>query len=217
MAPYYFQQVKNATDEQLAYSAKLFSELMAGDTGVLALTGGEISLVAVMALSILRAGALAGGEFYTATNEEGEIIGFTLWMPPGQDMFSTEQQRSLGFQDFLSKMPEIGKEYFKTTYLAQFPGFVDEHLGPAGKKESWWMHMCFVRPEYQRQGVARALIELVHEKASNHLLACTSTSDENIAVYKAIGFTHRGTRIMPSPWGEWPIHLFSWETYAVLA
>lgn len=41
-----------------------------------------------MAAATIRAGALAG-EYYTATNENGEIVGYTLWMPPGQELFST--------------------------------------------------------------------------------------------------------------------------------
>lgn len=40
------------------------------------------------ALALLRAGVLAG-EYYEASNEEGELIGYTMWMPPGREMFST--------------------------------------------------------------------------------------------------------------------------------
>ena len=40
------------------------------------------------ALSILRAG-VHSGEYYEATDETGSLIGYTLWMPPGQEMFST--------------------------------------------------------------------------------------------------------------------------------
>lgn len=37
---------------------------------------------------MLKAGALAG-EYYTATDENNDLLGFTLWMPPGDDLFST--------------------------------------------------------------------------------------------------------------------------------
>ena len=40
------------------------------------------------ALAILRAG-VHSGEYYEATDETGSLIGYTLWMPPGQEMFST--------------------------------------------------------------------------------------------------------------------------------
>ena len=45
-------------------------------------------MLKLQAAAMLRAGALAG-EYYTATNEDGEIVGYTLWMPPGQELFST--------------------------------------------------------------------------------------------------------------------------------
>jgi hypothetical protein len=37
---------------------------------------------------MLRAG-IHSGEFYTATDKTGEVIGFSLWMPPGEELFST--------------------------------------------------------------------------------------------------------------------------------
>jgi len=58
------------------------------DNAAISLAGGDFSLIKLQAAAMLRAGALAG-EFYTATNENGEIIGYTLWMPPGQEIFST--------------------------------------------------------------------------------------------------------------------------------
>jgi hypothetical protein len=55
----------------------------------LSLSGGEAALIPEMARAILKAGIFAAGEYYTATNDKGEIVGFTMWMPPGQEMFST--------------------------------------------------------------------------------------------------------------------------------
>ena len=58
------------------------------DKGTISLSGGDTSLMRLQALAMLRAGALTG-EYYIATNPSGEQIGYTLWMPPGQEMFST--------------------------------------------------------------------------------------------------------------------------------
>jgi len=210
---YTVQQVENPSEDQIIASANLFYDLMHEDKAALSLSGGDKTLIKVQAAALPRAGALAG-EYYAATNGEGEIVGFTMWMPPGQDMFSTEEQRNLGFYDFMARLPEEGKEYFKTTYLAHFPGFVSGILGPTGKVDSWWMHMCMVRSDYQRKGIAKALINLVREKAkkSGETLACGATDDSNVPVYKAIGFSHRGQIVIPSPWGDWPAHLFTLDT-----
>lgn len=56
---------------------------------VLSLSGGEPALIPDLARATLKAGIFAAGEFYTATNDEGDIVGFTMWMPPGQELFST--------------------------------------------------------------------------------------------------------------------------------
>lgn len=58
------------------------------DLGAVSLAGGDVSLMEFEALALLRAGVLAG-EYYEATNDEGELIGYTMWMPPGREMFST--------------------------------------------------------------------------------------------------------------------------------
>ncbi|KIM38174.1 hypothetical protein M413DRAFT_247359 [Hebeloma cylindrosporum] len=183
---------------------------MHNDQGAISLSGGDVSLMKLQALAMLRAGALAG-EYYIATNPAGEQIGYTLWMPPGQEMFSTDEQRKLGFAEFMNRLPQEGKDYFATTYLARLPGFVTSKLGPTGKLDSWWLHMAMVRRDYQKKGVVRSLINLVCEKAAETggTLACATTSHENVPVYRAIGFTHLGEIVMPSPWGEWPVHLFS--------
>uniref|UniRef100_A0A8H7Y4C3 N-acetyltransferase domain-containing protein n=1 Tax=Psilocybe cubensis TaxID=181762 RepID=A0A8H7Y4C3_PSICU len=223
-----------SSEEEINASADLFYDLMQDNQGAISLSGGDKSLMKLQALAMLRAGILAG-EYYTATNKDGKLIGYTLWMPPGREIFSTEEERQLGFNEFMARLPDQGKEYFRTTFLAHFPGFVNSILGPTvgftqdialivnehglsvypqGKLDSWWLHMAMVDRNYQKMGITRALINLVREKASvsGDTLACSTTNDNNVPVYLALGFTHRGRKIMPSPWGDWPVHLFSLDT-----
>ncbi|KDR85989.1 hypothetical protein GALMADRAFT_132605 [Galerina marginata CBS 339.88] len=218
MSAFTVQRVENPDEEQINISADLFCDLMKDNQGAISLSGGDKSLMKLQALAIIRAGAFAG-EYYTATNSDGEVVGYALWMPPGKELFSTEEERKLGFTEFMARLPEEGKEYFRTTastsyYLAHFPGFVNGILGPTGKLDSWWLHMAMVRPDYQRKGITRALINVVRKKAakSGDTLACSTTNDDNVPVYVALGFAHRGKKIMPSPWGDWPVHLFSLKT-----
>jgi len=204
-----FQRVENPTTERLEDAAELFTDLMKTNLGAVSLAGGDVSLMKFEALALLRAG-VHSGEYYEATNKEGELIGYTMWMPPGQEMFSTEDQRRLGFYEFMSKLSNEAENYFKTKYVAEFPAFVASLLGPTGKRDSWWLHMAMIRREYQRMGVLRALIGLVREKAAKagEFLATCTTSDENIPVYTGLGFEYKGSTMMDSPWGEWPIHVF---------
>ncbi|KAF8971928.1 hypothetical protein BDZ97DRAFT_1153970 [Flammula alnicola] len=213
MAPSFrVQRIHNPTEERLAAAADIFTELMKTNLGAVSLAGGDISLMKYEALALLRAGVLSG-EYYEATDQEGQLIGYNMWMPPGQEIFSTEEQRKLGFYEFMSRLSDEAENYFKTKYVAEFPGFVASLLGPTGKLDSWWLHMAMIRRDYQRQGVLRALVGLVLEKASKageYLATCT-TNDDNIRVYTGLGFDYKGSTPMDSPWGEWPIHVFKMD------
>ncbi|KAF9809791.1 hypothetical protein IEO21_07266 [Rhodonia placenta] len=108
-------------------------------------------------------------------------------------------------------------------YMVKFPAFVNHCIGPTGKTDSWWMHQAMVRPDRQRQGIARNLINLVREerlyansfrqaKLKGETLACSTTTPTNALVYQAIGFELKEKRDMPSPWGDWPLYVFALDT-----
>ncbi|KJA19230.1 hypothetical protein HYPSUDRAFT_69399 [Hypholoma sublateritium FD-334 SS-4] len=212
MPPFRVQRVLNPTEARLAEAANLFTDLMKNNLGALSLAGGEASLMNYQALALLRVGSLYG-EYYEATDDEGNLLGFTMWMPPGQEMFSTEEQRRLGFNYFMQMLSSEAENYFKTKYVAQFPGFVASLLGPRGKIDSWWLHMAMIRHDRQRKGVLRALVDIVRAKAEDageYLATCT-TNDDNIRVYTGLGFAYKGSTEMESPWGKWPIHVFKMD------
>lgn len=207
------KRVLNPTDEEIDACVNLFVDLMKEDRSVQSLVGSNESLIPPMVRAMLRAGTLEG-EYYIATDEAGTFAGYAMWMPPGRDLFGTDAQRALGLNEFMGGLSDPTKEYWKNTYMARFPGFVQEQLGPTGKTDAWWLHQAMVRRQFQRRGVAKALIEVVLEKArdNSETLGTTTTSDENIPVYTALGFKHKATTIIPSPLGEWPIHLLELRT-----
>ncbi|KAF9562254.1 hypothetical protein CPC08DRAFT_706773 [Agrocybe pediades] len=206
------QRVMKPTEERLQEAAQLFTDLMKTNLGAVSLAGGEVSLMNLEALALLRAG-VHSGEYYEATDDQDALVGYTLWMPPGKEMFSTAEQRALGFDEFMSKLSVEAAHYFKTKYVAEFPAFVASLLGPTGKLDSWWLHMAMVKSTHQRHGVLRALVDLVREKAdaNGEYLATCTTNDDNIKVYTSLGFGYKGSTLMSSPWGEWPIHVFKQE------
>ncbi|KAI0935357.1 hypothetical protein AcV7_003819 [Taiwanofungus camphoratus] len=205
--------VEHPTQEQLDASVALFAFLMKNAPALISLSGGDISLLDPMGRAMILAG-IPAGEYYAATDDNGQLVGFMFWTSPGQELFSTPEQRELGLNDFMAKLSAEGKEYYKKTYSAEFPQFVESCLGPTGKLNSWWLHMAMVHPDYQRQGIATRLIGLVREKATQkgETLALSTTSAKNVHIYKAIGFELKGERIMPSPWGDWPLYVFSLNT-----
>ncbi|TFY61698.1 hypothetical protein EVJ58_g4354 [Rhodofomes roseus] len=185
------ERVSNPSDKLIEDSVELFTSLMQNDVAGISLVGGETTLLGSMARSMIKAAVLVAGEYYPALDENGELAGYALWMPPGRDLFDTPEQRELGLNEFMASLPEAGKQYYKDV----------------SKTDAWWLHNLFVRPDRQRQGIGRQLIEVVKQKAKEQgqTLACSTTQDYNALVYKAYGFEQKGLRTMPSPWGDWPL------------
>jgi len=206
-------RVENPSDELIETSVALFYSLMKDDDGVRSLVGGDISSIPAMARAMLKAGVLTG-EYYTAMDGD-ELVGFTMWMPPGRDLFSTPEERALGLDEFMKNLSPEGKEYYKNIYTVEWPKFVNSCLGgPRGKTDSWWMHIAMVRPDRQKQGIASSLMKLVIEKAKQkgEVIACSTTTPINSIIYQAIGLKLLGDRMMPSPWGDWPLYVLSLDT-----
>ncbi|KAF7792946.1 hypothetical protein EIP86_004049 [Pleurotus ostreatoroseus] len=110
---------------------------------------------------MLRAG-IYSGEYYEAVHQDEGMVGFLMVMPPGKDLFSTEEQRALGLTEFMDSLSAEGKEYYKTTASA--------------------------KPD---------------------VVALSTTTDLNAEIYQKVGFAVRGKKEMPSPWGNYPLYIFS--------
>ena len=61
--------------------------LIISDLAAISMCGGNKSLIGPMARAMIRAATL-GGEIYAASKEKC-IVGYAVWMPPGQDLLST--------------------------------------------------------------------------------------------------------------------------------
>jgi len=207
-------RVKDVNDEVVDKAADLSFNLMKDELAGISLSGGDPSLIGPMARSIIRACALEG-EFYTAIDmESGELVGYAVWMPTGHELFESDAQRKLGFDEFLKRLSDAGKVFFKDTYLKQFPDFVNRCLEPTGRRDAWWLHQIMVRKQNQRQGVATSLIDIVKEKAAkeHQRVALSVTTEANIPVYANQGFVIKGRLELSSPWGDYPVIVFSFDS-----
>ncbi|PCH43211.1 hypothetical protein WOLCODRAFT_90202 [Wolfiporia cocos MD-104 SS10] len=164
------------------------------DPLAIALTGGNTSLLPDLAQSMIRPIAFQIGDMYIASDENGTMIGFTMWVPPGQLLFSTEEQLKLGHMDFLSKLSDDVKAYSAT----------------ATELNCYWCNFNFVKTNYQGKGVAKAMFQLALQKAhqSGFTMGLATTDARNVIIYERLGFEMKGFREMPSPWGSWPAWIF---------
>ncbi|OCH85526.1 hypothetical protein OBBRIDRAFT_739765 [Obba rivulosa] len=175
-------------------------------------TAGNLDLLELMARAMLKPKALVSGEMYTATDENGDLVGFTIWLPPGRKGLTTCEERQMGMYQFMESLSPEGKEYYANALGKQFPKVVDNFIGiEQAEKSTYYCSVAMVRADYQGRGVLRALFELVSPKAeelSAPMALCT-TNVRNVVIYEKLGFSMRGHQVMQSPWGGWPVWVFS--------
>ncbi|KAJ8497042.1 hypothetical protein ONZ51_g733 [Trametes cubensis] len=183
-----------------------------------------------MTTGVLKPLSLISGELYTAKDENGELVGFTAWAPPGRATFDTPDQLEMGYIDFVKQLDEDSRKFQSHLFREVLPKFVDESLemenpkltsgdrdwGCQGEKKTYWCWYAMVRPDYQGKGIARALFSMVYEKAkaTGATMALITNSRENIAKYGKLGFKELGEIDVKSPWGEWPYYCMARETKA---
>ncbi|KAI0773169.1 hypothetical protein BD413DRAFT_539764 [Trametes elegans] len=83
----------------------------------IALVGGDMSLLPTLSGALLRALLLTPGvgDAFTARNENGELVGYAVFSLPGQLLLSTEEQKMLGFLDFIAQLSPEGRRYYTET------------------------------------------------------------------------------------------------------
>ncbi|TFY67072.1 hypothetical protein EVJ58_g1854 [Rhodofomes roseus] len=178
-----------------------------------------------MARAMIRAATL-DGEIYTAAEQSDRILGYAVWMPPGQDLLSTPEQRKLGWDDFFEHVSQRGKDWFTKTYATEVSAFMAGIFGPTvghsfsmnvrssssrkGKVDSWYLNIIMVHPDYHRRGIATKLVDVVRSKAAANgdTMALSTSSTRNVPIYKALHFDLVGEKMIPSPWGDWPLYVF---------
>ncbi|KAF9809179.1 hypothetical protein IEO21_07516 [Rhodonia placenta] len=194
------------------------------DPLAVALTGGDISLLPVLARAMIKPIALQIGDMYTATDENGKVVGFQMWVPPGRLLFNTyesissyckEEQRKLGFEDFLSQLSDEAKLYCPQTLGKDFPHAIDILAGmDQTELNTYWCNFNFVAEDWWQKGISKAMTGLAYRKAKANgwTMALATTHTRNVDIYKRLGFELKGLRDFTSPWNVWQAWIYVWKT-----
>jgi len=148
-----------------------------------------------------------------ALNEKGEVVGYGLCVPPGHELYDTEEQRELGHNEFMQRLSVEGKHYYSTS-MSEFGEWASKTMAPVTVLNSYYIYLLMVIPEYQRKGIGSAIINMIKEKAAKNgdPIGLATDIPSNVEVYKQMGFDVRGHKAMPSPWGDWTGWMFTLET-----
>ncbi|EPS97192.1 hypothetical protein FOMPIDRAFT_1032074 [Fomitopsis schrenkii] len=167
------------------------------DPLAIALTGGDLRILPYLIRAMVGAIAFTCGEIYAAFNQDGVMVGFQGWVPPGQLLFSTDEQRSR-LKDFIERQSEKAQKY----------------LQKACELNTYWCNFNFVAAEYQQQGISKAMMDLAYEKAAANkwTMALATTNVRNIAISNHLDFELVGYRNMSSPFIDWPAWIYVRKT-----
>ncbi|EIW52681.1 uncharacterized protein TRAVEDRAFT_53125 [Trametes versicolor FP-101664 SS1] len=210
------QQVTSPSDDLLKAAAQIYVDTLQGDPTLVGATAGHLEHAPEIILAVLTPIARVCGELYAATDADGALVGFSAWVPPGRSTFDTEEQAEMGLTQFLQGRldAEAHGPYMKTVN-EDMPKFIDGALGiPSAEKASYWCWFAAVKPEHQRQGVFRAMLEVVTEKATAQraVMGFLTSNTTNTALAERAGFTNKGHTKVSAPWGEWEFWCLAKDT-----
>ncbi|KAJ8517111.1 hypothetical protein ONZ45_g5659 [Pleurotus djamor] len=195
---------ENLTDVQVEYIVEFLVRAFSGDLSVASMTGGNDDLVPLMFRAMLR-GINLSGTLYTVCDEAGEIRSVGGWFRPGVRLFDSEEQRALGWNDFMDALSPEAKEW----WTQEFPKRGVEPMSRAlGNKflDSWFASLLATDPDYQRRGFATAIVEAALEQAKQDgkIAVLATQSESNMNWYKSLGFEVFGRVDFEGPRGQWP-------------
>ncbi|KZT55116.1 hypothetical protein CALCODRAFT_499063 [Calocera cornea HHB12733] len=169
----------------------------AQDPFVSAGTGGQLSN-----LPIYRAftacfvrGAAVDGEIWVA-ELDGQVVGTSIWFPPGKDFMGSEEQRqAVKLEEYLGMLkPEVA-EWFMGSLIPTVGGWCAESLGgEKAREQAQHLQILGVAPSYQRRGLGRALLEAGAKRGleNGKRVVWETYTAGNLAWYKSIGAVARG-------------------------
>ncbi|KAI9439476.1 hypothetical protein BJY52DRAFT_1321967 [Lactarius psammicola] len=136
-----------------------------------------------------------------------------LWFPPGQLLYSTPEQRALGFTDLLARMAPEYRTWLLNDFSAKTRELKTRIFGPMMERDTWYANCIATDPAYQGRGLARAIIDrvLADAAATHSVVALGTQNEKNAAFYRSLGFIERGRLDANTPWGTFTGNIFTHE------
>ncbi|KAJ3517505.1 hypothetical protein NLJ89_g445 [Agrocybe chaxingu] len=173
-----------------------------GDPFTDILTGGDLSLSRPQFNAMLR-GALIGGQVYVISigPNPTDIVGVTVWYPPGKHSMSTDEERAQGWNQFMESLPEKLRTWFAEHFRPRMSGLAIEALGEEQALNAWHLQLFGVLKVYHGKGYGRKLYEVVERqaKAQGAVMYLETTTELDVKIYQKLGFHVRSE-----------VHIINW-------
>ncbi|KAF9002071.1 hypothetical protein BDQ17DRAFT_1426043 [Cyathus striatus] len=174
------------------------------------LVGGREELRKMTMTTVVRA-TIVGGKLYVALDPEANVVvGTACWFPPRSDFLADEKQQQQGAGELFTTLQSVDAglhTWWMSTLLPTLSGVTNKYLGKNAqqnyKMENWSLYSLSVSPKYQGKGISRLLVKVGEDQAAAQgVTTCFETDNENnIAIYKHLGYKDAGFDYVPGPPG----------------
>ncbi|KAH8989977.1 hypothetical protein EDB92DRAFT_2000527 [Lactarius akahatsu] len=220
MSQFHVRRLEHPTPAQLDAVVSIATKAYASDISEYVYTGGDTALAGALWRSMINAGVHSGVLYVASavTVPEPEIrpeaihaIG--LWFPPGQQLYSTPEQRALGFTDLIARIAPEYRTWLLNDFSAKTRELKTRIFGPTMERDTWYANCIATDPAYQGRGLASAIIErvLADAAATHSVVALGTQNEKNAAFYQNLGFVERGRLDANTPWGTFTGNVFIHE------
>ncbi|KAF5314446.1 hypothetical protein D9619_011879 [Psilocybe cf. subviscida] len=167
------------------------------------MVGGRDELRPLLFSAMIRAGALDGQLYVLEVIEQ--IVSIALWFKPGHMLWSSEEQRNLGYNKLMEQLSEEDRNWWTNTYTAQVGDFLKKTL-EVPFEEIWWLSLLGTDPAYQRHGYATRLMDFVLTKMNSPGHAASTLIQEKF--YNGVGYPTKGFFTLPNRLNPVPVYSF---------
>ncbi|KZT65343.1 hypothetical protein DAEQUDRAFT_731503 [Daedalea quercina L-15889] len=206
------KKIDSPTEVDVADATAIFCKLMLDDPFFVALTGGQSHLLPVLVRGLIGDIAFKAGDMYGALDEHGVMVGFQAWTPPGNSQLATAEDK-IRLRDFFLALPsDESRAYVSQTIGVEFPKLQDVLSGiPQCELTTHWCNFNFVKEEYHKQGISKALMDLAVQKSRENgwtKMGLATTNARNVPIYERLGFVNEGYKLMKTPINRCPVWIF---------
>ncbi|TBU60314.1 hypothetical protein BD310DRAFT_1037997 [Dichomitus squalens] len=166
--------VERLTEPLTEEAVQLFTSLVVGYPCMMALTGGDWSILPDFGRATVRSLVLCPGasHMFTARDETRALVGFALFSLPGEPSTQGTHEKD-DMSEYMSKLSPEGRQYF-AEIGKDIPRSKDELFGiEAAERNTYWCSRAMVRADYQGKGVAKAMFEIAFGEVCNPYLTYT--------------------------------------------
>ncbi|KAF7330357.1 N-acetyltransferase domain-containing protein [Mycena venus] len=195
-----------------------------GELASNSMVGGDESLKAAIWRAMIRAGLLDGEVYFATDDSSHKVVGVAVWFPPGKSLFDSEEQRALGFDDFMKKLSPETQEFWANSYVPVVDKFLAEVIGPSassssqpftgcmiidsnmqGTRDSQYLNQLATDPAFQKKGIATMLLKTFAESDNPPMFAHCAANEKNARFYESCGYTIKGKMFLDAPTGGYPV------------